>query len=312
MPPPFASDFDPDLSNNQAFAEHNITDVADLSLLKAAIGEVQQEGQPGGTLDLLADQVTAGRFLTYTLTISNAGPPAAENVVVQDRLPYFGGRQAITPSQGICLWGTPGGPSDTMICALGTLLAHQAATVEIRLEIPAWVDGGTLLRNEALVYSDVFDPDNTTNFAANQVLVSSWADISVSKTSQSKTTLIGDALTYTIVVRNHGPGDAIGVIIDDPLPAQIRSIVWNCIPSDGAYCYISGIGSIHSWAYLYSGASLTYTLYGFVSSITPFTNTVTVTAPLDTPDPYLSNNQASVVNRAENWFIPIILSWYAP
>jgi uncharacterized repeat protein (TIGR01451 family) len=74
------SDFDPDLSNNEAMAEHAITAVADLELTKEAWGEMLV-GCEGAT-ELWLDEVAAGNTVTYTLTVSNTGPSTAENVTV--------------------------------------------------------------------------------------------------------------------------------------------------------------------------------------------------------------------------------------
>ena len=94
------SDLDPDLSNNEAKVEHEITAVVDLSVTKTAMGEVMVNGEllqwgdpwPWGLEYLWPDLpmgswVNDGRVLTYTLTITNNGPSTAQNIVVKDYLP---------------------------------------------------------------------------------------------------------------------------------------------------------------------------------------------------------------------------------
>jgi uncharacterized repeat protein (TIGR01451 family) len=96
------------------------------------------------------DPVTVGQELTYTITVSNAGPDAAQNVSVTDTLPAgvtFGSASA---SQGTCS-GTA-----TVTCSLGTIAASGSATVTIKVTPTA---AGTL-SNTASVSSTTADPDS--------------------------------------------------------------------------------------------------------------------------------------------------------
>ncbi len=300
------ADLDPNLSNNTAHVEHDITDVADLSILKSAIGEVQEDCQPGGTFILMPDEVTAGLVLTYTLTIDNLGPSTAENVEAQDRLPAWVEILAITPSQGSCNWGTPGDPLDKMACGLGNLSPSGNATVAIRLKIPSWVAGGTQLQNDALVLSDVFDPNNENNFASNQTTVDAWADLSVSKVQLPEIAVPGRGITYTITVNNTGPSDAAAAPVADLAPTELDAVSWICVTSGKAACTPTGLGNIIDQVDLPSGELVTYTLIGTLNTFVPFTNTVTVSAPTGIPDPYLENNQASVINTPVVYYYPFI------
>ncbi len=92
---------DPDPSNNHAYVEHEITDVADLDVTKSFRAERQISGSPGVMFNNAVlgqafpsagysadlDLVTAGRRIEYTLRVTNKGPSDAENVVLTDRLP---------------------------------------------------------------------------------------------------------------------------------------------------------------------------------------------------------------------------------
>jgi len=300
-------DLDPNLSNNQAFVEHDISSVADLEIIKTAMGEVQVDGQPGGTVSLEPDQVTAGRYMTYTLTVNNHGPSTAENVVVQDNLPDWIEIQDILPSQGSCNWGTPGDPLDKMTCGLGSIPPDAFATVMVMAEIPSWVSNGTTIRNDALVYNDVFDPSNADNFTTNLITVNAWADLVVNKMQQPDIVAPMMDIIYTIVVSNTGPSDAFDSEVIDILPDGIANVNWTCISSEKAFCYPrSGMGSIMGQMYLYAGGTLTYTIQGMVYSWFTITNTVSVTTPTGIPDPYLENNQSSDVNEPLNSFFPFV------
>jgi uncharacterized repeat protein (TIGR01451 family) len=299
------TDFDPALSNNQASVEHNITDVADLALAKTALGEVQADGQPGGAFTLVPDQVTAGRSLTYTLLVTNDGPSTAENVAVQDHLPAWIVLTGVTPSQGSCIWGTPGDPLDKLTCGLGTLAPRASATVVVGVRMPAWVADGTTLQNDALVFGDTFDPDNGNNFATNHVTVSAYADLWVAKTQEPEMALPGQEIVYTIRVGNRGPSDAPGATVRDAMPDGITGVTWECAASGGVVCMGSGTGSISATLDLPAGAALTYTVRGTLTSAGVVTNTATVTAPALVADPYGDDNSDSVANAPYVVFLPL-------
>src|SRR5262249_57247809 len=67
-----------------------------------------------------------GEAVSYTLTVTNAGPSKATNVTVVDPLPGAVKPGAVTASQGTC---TAAG--QTITCALGDLASGGTATVTI-------------------------------------------------------------------------------------------------------------------------------------------------------------------------------------
>ncbi|UCG31917.1 MAG: DUF11 domain-containing protein, partial [Phycisphaerales bacterium] len=138
--------FDPNHGNNHAEVKHEITVEADLAVFKVAdFAEAVQ-----------------GSNLTYTVTVKNNGPSSAPNVVLEDRLPGGVALISATASQGTALTGTPGDPTDPVVASFGAIAAGDKATLTIVVGIPS--DAPLVpIKNEALTFSDVFDPDNSNN-----------------------------------------------------------------------------------------------------------------------------------------------------
>lgn len=105
------------------------------------------------TAAVAPDPVTVGNNLTYTITISNAGPVAATNVTLTDTLPAGAALALATPSQGSCSGSGP------VTCALGTIAAGASATTTI-VVTPTQVGAASLT---ASVAATEFDPDTGNN-----------------------------------------------------------------------------------------------------------------------------------------------------
>ena len=186
---------DPVLVNNAASATTTVDPVADLSLTKT--------DSP--------DPVLSGQQLTYTLTVSNAGPAAAPSVSLSDSLPAGPTFVSATATQGSCVR-----IGNTVTCALGTIASGSNVTVEIKVDTGA---PGTLT-NEAAVLSTATDPNTANNSASAVTTVKPVADLGLTKSDAPDPVLAGQLLTYTLGVSNAGPHDATGVTVTDVLPSN--------------------------------------------------------------------------------------------
>ena len=190
------------------------TPQADLSIVKTASGTV-----------------LAGQNLTYTMTVANAGPDAAANVIVDDALAALvapGGVQSVTTTQGTCSSPSPvpttTATSATLTCNLGSLGASATATVTVTVR-PANTTATALTRsNTATVRSDTIDPGTTNNSSTASSTGDSAADVSVAKTASPSPVAAGAPLTYVATVRNNGPSPAAGVTLTDTLPTNAAFI----------------------------------------------------------------------------------------
>ncbi len=212
----------------------------------------------------------SGQQVTFTVTVSNAGPSSATNVIVQDSLPTGLTFVSSTPSQGTF-------DNTTGQWAAGTIASGSSAT----LQVVASVTTIGAKTNTAQVRSvDQFDPNSTPNNSvateddqAEVVITPEVADLSVTQTVDNPNVNVGDNVTFTITVSNVGPQDATNVAVRDTLPAGMAFV--SSTPSQGSFDNATGIWTVGSLA---NGASATLLITASVNTLGLKTNVVQVSA----------------------------------
>lgn len=112
------------------------------------------------------------------------------------------------------------------------------------------------------------------------------ADLSVLKYVDNPTPSTGSNITYTVMVTNGGPNNAIDVQISDVLPLGV--VYQSHSPTQENYNNVSGLWSVGDLA---DGASATLNITAQVTAVGPATVTNTATViNLNQPDPNLENN----------------------
>ena len=308
---------DPDLTNNTVSAAVPVVHQADLSVVKTGPASV-----------------TPGTTASYSLTVSNAGPAVASNVRVTDVVPdgstgVLGLTGISSESDGVSCDQTStqgssgsgdqssgGAGSDvsaggltsdesgvaSLGCAVESLASGGSVTLTVTGKVASNAVAGASFSNEATVMSDT--PD--LNTANNDSVVSSvvgppQADVGVVKSVLPESLVAGSQVTYTLTATNHGPSDAAGVVVSDPIPAGISI---NQVSSDRGSCTTAGqtvscqVGSLPASSVSDGqGASATITVSGVVGAgvtATSVSNTASVSA--STTDPVGSNNTSTVIS----------------
>lgn len=216
-----ANVFDPNVLNNSTTEITVVDREADLALTK---------------IDSL-DPITAGKNLTYTLTITNNGPSDATGVKITDHL-----------TSGVTFISAPGcsKTGDMITCNQGHLTSGGRAKFTLLVKVKA--DSREPFENEATVTARETDPNLLNNSAIAFTTVTVEADLVVTKTDFPDPVIGGNTLTYTLTVTNHGPSDATGVTLTDTLPAGVISISASDAYSVGAGLVIYKLGHLASQA----------------------------------------------------------------
>lgn len=146
--------------------------LAVLVLSALLVGPSQGAPAPVGSADLSLtksdspDPVAAGGALTYSIQVINAGPDAATNVTVTDKLPKGVSFTSAASTQGSC---SANGKGPTVTCTLGTLPSgagptYNSTPVTITIRVLAPRKAGTI-SNTASVTSGLKDPNPKNNSA---------------------------------------------------------------------------------------------------------------------------------------------------
>jgi uncharacterized repeat protein (TIGR01451 family) len=270
-------------TNNNTDSEYTlVADEADLSLIKTAA----------------PDTVYSGEAITYTLSVSNAGPDAASTVTVTDDLPNGVTYQSASGDGWTC--GESGG---TVNCTRASLAVGAAPDITISVLAPA--TGGVIV-NAATAAGTSYDPITADNSDTAEVTVEPSADLSLTKTASSDPVKTDETLTYALSVENLGGDPAQDVVVTDVLPA---GVAFQSTSGDGWSCSESGGTVTCTRASLAVGAAPDIT----ISVTAPSTegdvvNTASVSA--STHDPASGNNSDMVTVSVSDllyFFIPLII-----
>ena len=222
-----------------------------------------------------ASRVNDGENVTYTLVVRNHGDSDAAGVTVGDTLPagasFVSANAPCTEAAG------------TVTCALGALAAGGEVTLHVivRTTVPGPLD------NTATVTTTTPDANGSNDQSSVTVTVDPSADLEATKVAPA-TASVGDVLTYTIGVVNHGPDDAAAVELRDPLPAGVQFVSADAPCTESAGIVTCAIGALADGATVTRGVRVRVLAGAAASTVS---NTVTVSAT--THDPSGSNDQAT-------------------
>ena len=237
------------------------------------------------TITDATDPVFVGDSVTYTLTVTNGGPSLATGVVLKGELPPNSTFETATSSQGHCEYA-----SGTVTCILRAISRDANATVGIVVRPPNNT-GGTTINHDVNATAVERELSSADNSATESTKVRPVANLSVVKTHSPDSVLLGNNLTYNIMVFNNGPSAGNKVTLTDTLPAEVNLVSF--APSQGS---CSGTSTVTcDIGTLASGDSYTVTILVQPNSTGDLLNTATVTG--DEPDLITGDNTASETTK---------------
>ena len=186
---------DPVPGNNSSTATTSLIGVADIAITKTV------------------DDTTPipGQVLNFRISVANLGPSTATNVVVLDALPSALAWLAATPSQGSY-------DAATGLWTVGTIANGGVAT----LDLVARAGAPGLVTNVATRTSaDQPDPDSSNNAAGVALTTQPSADLQVLVSASAPSAAVGEAVLYTVRIRNAGPSLATAALTRLTAPSGV-------------------------------------------------------------------------------------------
>ncbi|MCL2115851.1 MAG: hypothetical protein FWH29_06490, partial [Methanobrevibacter sp.] len=172
-----------------------------------------------------------GDLVTYTINLTNHGPNTATGVLIYDQLDYRLILQNATATIGTYtnnVWNIPS------IAAGGSAIL----TIIVRIN-----GTGNITNFANITNVTEFDLGNGTNTSNVNVSVPNTVNLTISKTSNvTGIVAVGDRVTYTINVTNHGPDNATFVNVTDSLSSALLFL--NSSATIGSYNSVTGVWTV--------------------------------------------------------------------
>ncbi|WP_144062722.1 DUF7507 domain-containing protein [Sphingobacterium paucimobilis] len=246
----------------------------------------------------------AGTPIRYVIDVKNMGPSDAMGIAIVDAIPA-----GIT---NVTWTAVPRGTTSLSALA-GTGAINIQADMKVGDEAIITVEGridpayqGTQINNTATVTVPTGTTVVTPPTSTVSTEISRVADLLMVKSGPAHAEA-GKSIRYTLEIRNDGPSTAMGVRIQDPLPAGLLYASWTVIPMGGAVTAISGpqTGNVDFLADIPGETGRL--LVEIDAEVDPallngvtLSNTATVSVPAGVMDPNLNNNQSTIVSSIDN------------
>jgi len=224
-------------------------------------------------LDKTVDNQTpdVGTNVVFTVKISNDGPSTATDPRVKDILPSGYSFVGYTATSGTYdnvsgIWNIQSpivNQGNEILQVTAKVLATGNYTNVAEVTAADQLDPDSLHGNNIMSEDDQ-DLENTTPTPI--------IDLSLDKSVDNVTPLVGNNVVFTIAVNNAGPSDATGVVVKDVLPTG-----YTYVSDDGGGAYVNGTG-LWTIGGLASGLTTTLNITATVNATGNYTNGAEVTA----------------------------------
>jgi uncharacterized repeat protein (TIGR01451 family) len=238
----------------------------------------------------------AGQPITYTLTVTNAGPSTVVSATVVNIFP-ISVTNVIWNCGATSGSACPSSGSGSINAPVTLAPGGNAVFTATGVVSPAAL---TMPPHSAIVTvpGNVTDPDPDNNVFTDGGGLGRPADLTISKTVAPAVVVPGLPVTYTIMVTNTGSANADGATVLDLFPPTISGVVWTCSGANGATCeQASGSGNLTlNLPSFPVGGAATITISGVVAADATgnLVNTAQVLPPVGVDDPTFTNNSATI------------------
>ncbi len=260
----------------------------DTSSLSQFIGEAADLGV---TIDASPTTILVGQEVTYTVGVTNFGPNQSTGATLTVDLTPGVLFNAGSSSPGFVYDSA----NNRVTLALPDIVAGTSRTFSVVVQAtPA--SGSSLSATATVAQGNEKDLITGNNTATTSSSTTPSIDLGVTIADDPDPVFVGQDLTYTVVVRNTGQSDALGVVLTDTLPANV-SFQSVTVPQTATVTTANNSQVVVSLGSLASGGSATITIVVRPTTAQPggsiFTNTAVVAHDPSQTDPQPANDQAT-------------------
>jgi uncharacterized repeat protein (TIGR01451 family) len=232
-----------------------------------------------------------GGPITYTVTVTNAGPSAVTGATFTDTFPatLSGVKFTVVQSGG----ATGAAKGSGSINQKLTLPVNATVTYTVTATISPTATGQLKTTAKATTPRGVTDINANGSSSTDTITLTPQVDLQVTNTDNANGQAVaGTPITYTITVTNTGPSAVTGATITDNFSANLSGVKFTVVQSGGATGATKGQGSINQSLTLPVNAKVTYTVTATVNANATGTlsTTATVTAPNGVTDTDANNS----------------------
>jgi uncharacterized repeat protein (TIGR01451 family) len=235
--------------------------------------------------------ITAGTNATYTITLTNNGPNAAQGVVLTDTLPAGSTFVSMTKNSGPDTFTFSQSGGTVKQTATANIAAGSTDTFTLVVNAPSNLANGAAFNNTASVSESNPDPNTANNTSTTTGTISNSspnADVAVSMSGPTSSAE-GNNVTYTVTVHNNGPASATGVSLADTLGSVLS--FRSATTTQGNFSQASGVVTF-TIGTIASGGTVTATVTA--QAIEDGSTSNSATSSTTSADPTSSNNTAAV------------------
>jgi uncharacterized repeat protein (TIGR01451 family) len=272
---------DPNAGNNSSTDVDTLGHQVDLSVTKT---DNRLFAQPGDTV-------------VYSIVVSNAGPSAAADAPFVDIAPA-----SLSAVSWTCL-ATAGSTcaasgSGNAINTTVSLTPGGTATFAVAATVVASASG--VITNTATIAAPIGETETSSadNTSTDTTSVTPTADLIITKTDGRTSAVPGTPTSYTIIVTNGGPSEALGVAVNDTLPATLTGGAWSCSATPGSTCANpAGVGGLAELVDVAAGGTVTFVVTATIAADATgvLSNTATLVAPAGFNDTNSADDSATDV-----------------
>ena len=164
-------------------------------------------------------------LVKWTVTVKNNGPDAAHDVNVDEIIP-----------NGLVLVNSTAskGTYNNGVWKMSSLNNNEIQTLEIICKV---VKTGEIV-NLVAIHGKEYDPNPSNNENNASIDVPPSVDLELIKDVNDSTPYYGDKVIWTVIIKNNGPDNATGVVVDDILSSRMEFV---------SYKASKGVFSSNKW-----------------------------------------------------------------